>query len=99
MKIFVLLLAATGALRTLAAVDPAQLTAARALYDTRGKSAEAQQAFEKIAAADPKSADAQYFLAQLALRRNDAEKAVVYAEKSVALAPDNADCHNVLGDA
>ena len=109
------LLATLGCIAALAAADPAQprpassepsrtelverVAAARALYNERGKSAEAQQAFEKIAATDPSCADAQYFLAQLALRRDDADKAVAYAEKSVALAPDNADCQNLLGDA
>jgi len=93
------LLALALATTAWAAVDPASLAAARALYDERGKSAEAQRAFEQIAAADPKSADAQYFLGQLALRRDDADQAVAYAEKAVALAPDNADAQNLLGDA
>ena len=90
-----------------AAIDPAQprpvpaerLDAARALFKERGKSAEAQQAFEAIAAADPKCADAHFFLAQLALRRNDGEKAIAAAEQAVALAPDNADYQHTLGDA
>ena len=90
-----------------AAADPAQprpelaerLDAARALYKEKGQSAEAQKAFEAIAAADPKCADAQYFLAQLALRRNDPDKAIAYAEKAVALAPDNAEYQHNLGDA
>jgi tetratricopeptide (TPR) repeat protein len=81
-----------------AAVDPAQLAAARSLYEAR-KTSEAQQAFEKIAAADPQCADAHYFLAHLALGRDDAKAAVASAEKCVALAPDNADGQHTLGDA
>ena len=82
-----------------AAVDPAQLAAARSLFDAR-KLPDAQSAYEKIADADPKSAEAQYYLAQLALRRNDTdEKAIAYAEKAVALAPDNAEYQHTLGEA
>jgi tetratricopeptide (TPR) repeat protein len=93
-----LLLATVGCVAALAATDPAQVAAARALYDAR-KLPDAQAAFEKIAAADPTCAEAPYFLAQLALRRNDSDKAVAYAENAVALAPDNADCQHALGDA
>ena len=94
-----LLAAAALSSAAFAAVDSAELAAARALFDSRGKSAEAQQAFEKIAAADPASAEAQRFLALLALRRDDAEKAVAYAEKAAALAPNGADIQHTLGDA
>jgi cytochrome c-type biogenesis protein CcmH/NrfG len=79
--------------------NPTQLAAARALFNERSKSAEAQQALETIAAADPKCADAHFFLAQLALRRNDGEKAIAAAEQAVALAPDNAAYQHTLGDA
>ena len=82
-----------------ASSDPAQLAAARALFGTQGKAREAQQAFEAIATADPTNAEAQNFLAQLAIRRDDAEKAVAYAEKAASLAPDNADIQDTLGDA
>ena len=94
-----LLLAAVGSTLAFAAVDPVQLTAARALFNERGKSAEAQKAFEAIAAADAKCADAHFFLAQLALRRSDGDAAIAAAEKAVALAPDNADYQHTLGDA
>ena len=86
-------------LRAFAAVDPAQLAAAHALFDQAGKSAEAQKAFETIAAADSQNAEAQNFLAQLALRRDDAGQALAHAEKAAALAPDNADIQDTLGDA
>ena len=66
------LLAVIGVSPVLAAIDPAQLAAAGALLQDRGKSAEAQQAFEKIAAADPSCAEAQRALAELALRRDEA---------------------------
>src|SRR5213596_2119463 len=82
-----------------AVADPAQLASARALFKETGKSAEAQKAFEAIAASDPKSAEAQAYLAQLAMRRSDLEKSVAYAEKAVALAPDNAAYQHTLGDA
>src|SRR3954471_11142209 len=94
-----LLLPLIAAPLAFAVVDPAQLDTARGLFKTPGKSMEAQAAFEKIAAADPSSAEAQQFLAQLAMRRNDADKAVAYAEKAVALAPDDAVCQHTLGDA
>ena len=93
------LLTAACASSVLALVDTAQLAAARELFNTRGKSHEAQEAFEKLAAADPQNAEAQDFLAQLALRRDDAEKAMAYAEKATALAPDNAGYQDTLGDA
>lgn len=83
----------------MAATDPAQLAAARALFTEPGKVAEARAAFEKIAAADPACADAQHYLAILALGRGDPEAAVSYAEKSVALSPDNAFFQHTLGDA
>jgi tetratricopeptide (TPR) repeat protein len=93
-----LLLAAAGSTLAVAAVDPAQLDTARALFRDRGKSLEAQQAFEKIAAADPTNAEAQNFLAQLAMRRDDTDKAVAYAEKATTLAPTNALYFRTLGD-
>ncbi len=94
--LFATAFAATG----FAAIDPAQLAAARELFKPgTGKSREAQLAFEKIATADPSCAEAQDALAQLALRRDDADQAVAYAEKAAALAPDDARCQHTLGDA
>lgn len=94
-----LLPAALCAASVFAAADPAALDVARKLFDTPGKPAEARAAFEKIAAADPKNAEALRALAELALRRDDAEKAIAYAEKAVALAPDNDTYQTTLGDA
>jgi tetratricopeptide (TPR) repeat protein len=87
------------ATRAFAATDPAQLAAARALINNRDQAAAAQAAYEKIVAADPACAEAQNFLAQLAIQRDDADQAVVCAEKAAALAPDNADIQDTLGDA
>ena len=71
---------------SLAAVDQAALDAARALYNERGQSAEAQKAFEALAATDPKNADVNFFLGQLANRRNDPAKALTYFQAAVAAA-------------
>lgn len=82
-----------------AAVPPApDFAAAQALFDAR-KLAESQQAFERLAAADPKNPEVNYYLGQLALRRDDAAKAVSYLEKSTAAAPDIGRYHQALGDA
>eukprot|EP01035_Chromulina_nebulosa_P009839 gene9839-13270_t len=82
-----------------AAPDPAALAAARTLYNTTGKSAEAQKAFEALAAADPKDPDVNYFLGQLANRRDDPEKAAKYFETAVAAEPTAGRHHHGLGDA
>src|SRR3954469_21806370 len=65
-----------------AAVDPAKLDAANELYNTRGKSLEAQKAYEAIAAEDPTHATAQMRLGILALRRDDTDAAIAYLEKA-----------------
>lgn len=84
---------------SLAAVDPAALDSARALFHERGQSAEAQKAFEALAATDPKNADVNFFLGQLANRRDDPAKAVKYFEAAVAAAPADARHHHGLADA
>ena len=94
-RLFLLLACATS----LAAVDPAALAAALALFNERGQSAEAQKAFEALAATDPKDADVNFFLGQLANRRSDPEKAVNYFEAAVAAAPTEGRHHHGLGDA
>lgn len=92
--------------RLFAATDPdaarpdlvERLQAARQLYAGK-KLPEAQKAFAAIATADPACAEAHYFLSRLALHRNDPEAALPAAEKSVALAPGNAEYQHNLGDA
>lgn len=83
---------------TRAAVDPVAYNAAVELFNQR-KAADAQSAFEVLAAAEPKNAEIQSYLGRLALRRNDQDRAVVYLEKAVALAPTNSSAHQFLGDA
>jgi tetratricopeptide (TPR) repeat protein len=92
-------LALIGAASAFAAADPAQLAAARALFREPAQAAAAERAYEKIAATDPQCLEAEFSLAELALRRDDAERAVVHAEKAVALAPDDGPAHHALGDA
>lgn len=84
-----------------AAADSAgeSTAAALELFRTRGKSAEAQAAFEAIAAKEPKNHAAQLHLGHLALRRDDTEKAIEYYERALALAPDHGDTHKAAGDA
>lgn len=72
--------------------------AARALYEAR-RPAEAQQAFEKLAAADPRNADVHYYLGQLANRRNEPETALRHFEAAVAAAPQAGRHQHGLGDA
>ena len=82
----------------LAETDPMAVTAARALFDAR-QPAEAQAAFEKLATADPKNAEINYYLGQLALRREDTAKAVKYLETATSAAPTVGRYHQALGDA
>lgn len=82
-----------------AAVDPAQLAAARSLYDERSKTAEAQAAFEKLAATDPKNPEVNFHLGHLANRRNEPERAVKYFETALAAEPHAGRHHHGLGDA
>ena len=82
-----------------AAVDPAALAAARTLFNDRGKSTEAQNAFAALAATDPKNADVNFFLGQLANRRDEPEKAVTYFEQALAAEPNAGRHYHGLGDA
>src|SRR5438445_8860093 len=94
--LFAALLAATPPLP--AAVDPDQLGAARKLFDA-GKNAEAQAAFDKLAAIDGRDAELKYYLGELALRRDDADKAVALLEQATVAAPHVARYQQGLGDA
>ena len=76
----------------------ASLADAIKLYDGH-KPVEAQAAFEKIAATDPKNAEAAYYLGQLALDRDDSDQAVKWLEQAVVLAPDKSTYFLALGDA
>lgn len=78
--------------------EPAAFNAAVQLYRQR-KPVEAQQAFEVLAASDPRNADVQSYLGRLALQRSEFEKAVAILERAVALAPNDARIHQQLGDA
>ncbi|MEO5957760.1 MAG: tetratricopeptide repeat protein [Opitutaceae bacterium] len=92
-----LFLALTSA--SFAALAPDDLAAARALFNERGKATEAQQAFEQLAAADPKHPDVNYFLGQLANRRGEPEKASAYFQAALTVEPNAARHHHGLGDA
>ena len=80
------------------AVDPEQLAAARALFEAR-KLPDAQQAFAKLATADPQNAEVNFYLGELAWRRDDAEKTVAYFERAVAGDPKMSRYQRRLGDA
>ena len=81
-----------------AAVDSSELAAARALFDQR-QLAEAQAAFEKLAATDPSDSTTNYFLGELALRRDEPGNAAKFFEKAVAGEPENSRYLRRLGDA
>lgn len=82
------------------AAPPAEaLATARTLFNTPGKSRDAQQAFAALAAADPRDPDVNYFLGQLANRRNEPDQALKYFEVALAAAPADARHHHGLGDA
>lgn len=96
------LISAAGLLALLtvgsAGVDPSAFKAAVDLYNQR-KAPEAQQAFTALAAASPDDANVQFYLGQLALQRNETDKAIPYFENAVKLAPKESRFHLKLGDA
>jgi tetratricopeptide (TPR) repeat protein len=94
-RFFVLLLFAFPALF---AVTPAELATARGLFEER-RPGEAQQAFERLATAEPRNPEVNYCLGQLALHRNDHDQAVKYFEMAVAVAPAVGRYHHGLGEA
>jgi tetratricopeptide (TPR) repeat protein len=86
-----LLAAAPLAAQTASALDRgAQLVKDR-------KYAEAKQLLEPVAAAEPRSAPAAYWLARARGGMGDAEGSRQMVERAVALAPDNAEYHLYLG--
>jgi hypothetical protein len=80
------------------AASVAGVSGARALYD-EGRLEAAEQAFNQIAATNPNDPEVNFFLGEFALRRNEAEKAIVFLEQSVASAPNISRYHHRLGDA
>lgn len=82
----------------LRAADAAQLQEARELFHQR-HDAEAQAAFTRIAAEDPKLAEAPYHLGLLALRRSAPEEAVKFLESATTLDPASCRYRLRLGDA
>jgi len=77
---------------------PTPMADAIGLFQAR-KLPDAQAAFAKIAAAEPKNAEAASYLGLLALMRNDPEQAVQWLEKATQLAPTNSYYCRLLGDA
>ncbi len=98
-RVFSLLAAILLSPATLPATVVPTVEAARMLFRTQGKSAEAQAAFEAIAKADPNNHAAQLHLGLLAFRRDDMDAALPYLERAVALAPDDGASHKAAGDA
>lgn len=81
-----------------AALDPAQLAAARELYGQR-KDAEALAAYQRLAAADASAAEPQFYLGLLAMRRDDPTTAVGFLEKAATFDAANGEYQRRLGDA
>lgn len=94
-----LLAASTLHLAPLAHAETPTIEAARTLFRTPGKSAEAQAAFEAIAQAQPDHHAAQFHLGLLAFRRDDMDAAIRHLERAVALAPNDGDSIKAVGDA
>jgi tetratricopeptide (TPR) repeat protein len=87
-----------AAAATLAAAEPADLAAARALLDAR-RFPEARSAFERLEAAEPSNPDVHYYVGELALNRGDTGTSVREMERAVQLAPSSALFRIGLGDA
>lgn len=80
-----------------AAVDPTQFSSAKTLFDQR-KLAEAQSAFEKLSAANPNDPEVNFYLGEIARRREDFDQAVEFLLKATQAAPATARYFNALGD-
>lgn len=74
-----------------------EIAAARGLFESR-RPAEAQEAFERLHAADPRHPDINYYLGQLANRRDDPETALTHFAAAVAAAPAVGRHQHGLGD-
>jgi tetratricopeptide (TPR) repeat protein len=90
---FALLLAVTA---PFASADPLQQ--ATAAFE-QGNHAEAERLFKAIAAREPKSAPAHYYLGRIAFSKEEVETAVASFEKAVSLSPRTSDYHFWLGRA
>lgn len=97
LRLAVLFFASALALSVRAA-DPAAVTSATELFRNR-QWAEAQQAFEALAQADPADPAVHTHLGRLALQRNDHVAAVTHLEKAAALQPTSSPVQQWLGDA
>ncbi|MEY4686595.1 MAG: hypothetical protein RIR76_618 [Verrucomicrobiota bacterium] len=83
---------------TVLAGTPEQIATARALREA-GRPAEAQAAFERLAAAEPRHPEVNYQLGVLAYLRDDTETAVRHLETALAAAPGEARYHYHYGHA
>lgn len=77
---------------------PPSMRAARELLES-GSIDAAEREFKKVNGADAEGAEASFWLGEIALLRNDPEKAIAAFERAVALAPSNSRYHHRLGDA
>jgi tetratricopeptide (TPR) repeat protein len=91
------LIALLFASATFAATDPAQLAAAKALYNDH-KFPDAESAFKKLVAADATNSELHYYLGMSVGQRGDPEAASKNLEKAVELAPTNAQYHFDFGN-
>jgi predicted TPR repeat methyltransferase len=75
----------------------ADLRAAIALH-RGGDLDRAEQAYERLLAADPEHIEALHFLGVLQHQRGRSDRAIASIRRAIALAPDYADAHNNLGN-
>lgn len=80
------------------AYDQAELNNGKQLFQKR-QLTEAKALFEKLAAAEPNSAEVNYWLGLTALSMKDHESAVRFFEKAASNDPSQARYHHELGDA
>src|SRR5476649_2883598 len=96
MRLLPLLILSAGVARAIIASD--ESNAARRLYLQHNLS-DAEANAKALVAAHPAEPDTLAFLATVRLARGDADGALEAAEKSVQLAPANAEFRRQLGDA